>query len=96
MHSANVAQYWAGDRSVIVSSTVETGANRSYSSGAHKVAASGSAGSPTSINGGNEKTAVTDSIAVITSGHRYRETRRNFRVCKSLVDKLGQTDVGVD
>jgi hypothetical protein len=81
---------------VIASSTLEAGAIRSYSSGARKVAASGRAGLTTSTNGGNEKTAVIDSIAVITSGHRYRETRRNFRACKCLVAKFGPADVGVD
>jgi hypothetical protein len=53
------------------------------------VAAGVRPGLPTSTNGGNEKTAVIESIPVITSGHRYRDKRRSFRVCKSLVEKFG-------
>lgn len=37
-----------------------------------------------STSGGNEKTAVIASIAVMASGHRYRDNRRNLRVCKSF------------
>src|SRR6476659_5060128 len=87
-HSANVAQYWAGERIVIASRVLDAGANTSYRKGVRRVAAAANAGLATSISGGKEKTAVTISVAVITSGHRYRDRRRSFSVCKSLVKEV--------
>ena len=85
---ANVAQYCTGERSVMASRTLETGANRSYSSGVRRVAASGEAPVLTSTSGGDEKTAVITSIPVTTSGHRYRDACRSFSVCKSSVESV--------
>ncbi len=85
--SANVAQYCAGERSVIASSAFEAGANRSYKNDVCRVAARGEAGLAMSTSGDNEKTAVITRVAVITSGHRYREMRRSFSVCKSPVEE---------
>ena len=84
-HRMNVAQYCAGERIVIASRMLEAGANRSYRNGVSRVAWGGKPGLATFTRGDNEKTAVIMSVAVITSGHRYREMRRNFSVCKSLV-----------
>ena len=53
-----------------------------------RVAWGGESGLATFTNGDNEKTAVIMSVAVITSGHRYRDMRRNFSVCKSLVKEV--------
>src|SRR6266446_10490816 len=66
--SAKVAQYWAGERSVSASRTLETGANASYASGVRRLAVTDASGRVSSTSGGNEKTAVITSVAVITSG----------------------------
>jgi hypothetical protein len=89
--SANAAQYWPGERSVMASRTFEMGANRSYNSGIRSLAVSGEAPVATSTSGGNEKAAVITSIPVITSGHRYRDECRSFRVCKSSVEVFAPT-----
>src|ERR1700682_1017682 len=68
-HSAKVAQYWAGERSVSASRTLETGANTSYASGVRRLAVAGVSIRVSSVSGGNEKTAVITSVAVIASGH---------------------------
>src|SRR5450830_1628416 len=68
--SAKVAQYWAGERSVSASRTLEIGAKRSYARGVLRLAVTDASGWATSISGDNEKTAVITSVAVITSGHR--------------------------
>src|SRR5450759_553365 len=68
--SANVAQNWAGDRSVSASRTLEIGATTSYASGVRRLAVTEASGRVTSTSGDNEKTAVITSVAVITSGHR--------------------------
>jgi len=86
--AANVAQYCTGERSVMASRTLETGANKSYSSGVRRVAASGAAPVLTSTNGDDEKTAVITSIPVNTSGHRYRDACRSLSVCKSSVESV--------
>ena len=71
-----------------MSRRLEAGANTSYSSGVRSVAAGAELTLAMSISGDNEKAAVISTVPVITSGHRYLETRRSFRVCKNLRDEV--------